>query len=143
MSDLLGIGSSGIGVAQQALSTVSNNIANLSTDGYSRQTTEIRQAQPKDVGNGYIGTGAYFDGVARQYRAILADGARNAALARVTTPLLVIHGADDPLVPLAGGEDTAASVPGSELEVIAGMGHDLPEALAERIVDRVSTFFAG
>ena len=83
------------------------------------------------------------DGVARQYRAILADGARNAALARVTTPLLVIHGADDPLVPLAGGEDTAASVPGSELEVIAGMGHDLPEALAERIVDRVSAFFAG
>ena len=67
MADLLGIGSSGIGVAQQALSTVSNNIANLSTDGYSRQTTEIRQAQPKDVGNGYIGTGAYFDGVARQY----------------------------------------------------------------------------
>ena len=53
MADLLGIGSSGIGVAQQALSTVSNNIANLSTDGYSRQTTEIRQAQPKDVGNGY------------------------------------------------------------------------------------------
>ena len=76
--DLLGIGSSGIGVAQQALSTVSNNIANLSTDGYSRQTTEIRQAQPKDVGNGYIGTGAYFDGVARQYDSFLESSLQQA-----------------------------------------------------------------
>ena len=78
MADLLGIGSSGIGVAQQALSTVSNNIANLSTDGYSRQTTEIRQAQPKDVGNGYIGTGAYFDGVARQYDSFLESSLQQA-----------------------------------------------------------------
>lgn len=78
MSDLLGIGSSGISVAQQALSTVSNNIANLSTDGYSRQTTEIRQAQPKDVGSGYIGTGAYFDGVARQYDSFLESSLQQA-----------------------------------------------------------------
>ncbi|HBX26256.1 MAG TPA: flagellar hook-associated protein FlgK, partial [Gammaproteobacteria bacterium] len=78
MADLLSIGSSGIGVAQQALSTVSNNIANLSTDGYSRQTTEIRQAQPKDIGNGFIGTGAYFDGVARQYDSFLESSLQQA-----------------------------------------------------------------
>ena len=78
MSDLLGIGSSGVSVAQQALSTVSNNIANLSTDGYSRQTTEIRQAQPKDVGNGYIGTGAYFDRVSRQYDSFLESSLQQA-----------------------------------------------------------------
>ena len=78
MSDLLGIGSSGVSVAQQALSTVSNNIANLSTDGYSRQTTEIRQAQPKDVGNGFIGTGAYFDRVSRQYDSFLESSLQQA-----------------------------------------------------------------
>ena len=78
MADLLGIGSSGVSVAQQALSTVSNNIANLSTDGYSRQTTEIRQAQPKDVGNGYIGTGAYFDRVSRQYDSFLESSLQQA-----------------------------------------------------------------
>lgn len=78
MADLLGIGSSGISVAQQALSTVSNNIANLSTDGYSRQTTEIRQAQPQDVGNGYIGTGAYFDRVSRQYDSFLESSLQQA-----------------------------------------------------------------
>ena len=78
MSDLLGIGSSGVSVAQQALSTVSNNIANLSTEGYSRQTTEIRQAQPKDVGNGFIGTGAYFDRVSRQYDSFLESSLQQA-----------------------------------------------------------------
>ena len=78
MSDLLGIGSSGISVAQKALSTVSNNIANLSTEGYSRQTTEISQAQPKDVGNGYIGTGAYFDRVSRQYDSFLESSLQQA-----------------------------------------------------------------
>ena len=82
------------------------------------------------------------DGVARQDRAILAVGSRRARLAATTTPMLVIHGADDPLVPLAGGEDIARCVPGAELEVIAGMGHDLPEALAARIVDRVLAFFS-
>lgn len=82
------------------------------------------------------------DGVARQYQAILADGSRRSRLAGTSTPMLVIHGADDPLVPLAGGEDTAACVPGAELEVIARMGHDLPEALVPRIAERVGAFFA-
>ena len=71
MADLLAIGSSGINVYQRALATVSNNIANLNTDGYSRQTTEIRQNQPKEAGGGYIGTGAYFDRVSRQYDGFL------------------------------------------------------------------------
>ena len=78
MSDLLGIGSSGINVYQRALATVSNNIANLGTDGYSRQTTEIRQAQPTEVGAGYIGTGAYFDKVSRQYDSFLEQSLQQA-----------------------------------------------------------------
>jgi len=39
---------------------------------------------------------------------------------------LVIHGADDPLVPVEGGKDTAEAIPGAELIIIDGMGHDLP-----------------
>ena len=42
---------------------------------------------------------------------------------------LVVHGAADPLVTLPGGEATAAAVPGAELWVIDGMGHDLPAAM--------------
>ena len=82
MADLLQIGASGINVYQRALATVSNNIANLSTDGYSRQTTEIRQNQPAEAGNGYIGTGAYFDSVSRQY-----DGFLESSLQQATSDL--------------------------------------------------------
>jgi len=82
MADLLSIGSSGINVYQRALATVSNNIANLNTEGYSRQTTEIRQNQPTEAGNGYIGTGAYFDRVSRQY-----DGFLESSLQQATADL--------------------------------------------------------
>lgn len=77
-------------------------------------------------------------GVARQMAAIAASGNRRPHLPRVTTPTLVIHGKDDPLVPLAGGIDTHEAIPGSRLEVFEGMGHDLPEALWPDIVRHLS-----
>jgi proline iminopeptidase len=45
----------------------------------------------------------------------------------------VIHGRDDPLVPLAAGIDTANHIPGAQLKVIPGMGHDFPPALQPEI----------
>jgi pimeloyl-ACP methyl ester carboxylesterase len=77
-------------------------------------------------------------GVARQMAAIAACGNRRPHLAGVTTPTLVIHGKDDPLVPLAGGIDTHEAIPGSRLEVFEGMGHDLPEPLWPDIVSLIS-----
>lgn len=74
-------------------------------------------------------------GVARQLVAILASADRTADLGAVTAPTLVIHGADDPLIDVSGGEATAKAVPGSELLVVPGMGHDLPEALWDTIID--------
>jgi pimeloyl-ACP methyl ester carboxylesterase len=47
----------------------------------------------------------------------------------IAAPTLVIHGADDPLVRIAGGRDTAANIRGARLKVIPGMGHDFPPAL--------------
>ncbi|MBC7686032.1 MAG: alpha/beta fold hydrolase [Bdellovibrionales bacterium] len=73
-------------------------------------------------------------GVARQMVAIAASGDRSALLGTISAPTLVIHGAADPLVPLAGGQDTARKVLGARLEVIEGMGHDLPAQLIERLV---------
>jgi pimeloyl-ACP methyl ester carboxylesterase len=78
------------------------------------------------------------EGVARQLAAIIASGSRVEKLRAVTAPTLVIHGAADPLVPLAGGEDTARAIPGAQLLVIEGMGHDLPEGAWPRIVDAIS-----
>lgn len=80
----------------------------------------------------------YPAGMPRQLAAIIADGCRRERLKGVTAPTLVIHGEADPLVPLAGGEDTAAHIPGARLEVIPGMGHDLPLPLVDRIADLIA-----
>ncbi|MBN8815308.1 MAG: alpha/beta fold hydrolase [Sphingomonas sp.] len=77
----------------------------------------------------------YPPGFARQMAAIVGSGDRRAALATITAPTMVIHGADDPLVPPAGGRDTAATIPGARIVEIPGMGHNLPEALIGQVLD--------
>lgn len=76
-------------------------------------------------------------GLLRQLLAILADGSRRERLRGLQVPALVIHGEDDPLVPIAGGEDTAASIPNARFVRIAGMGHDLPPATWRLIHDEI------
>ena len=72
------------------------------------------------------------DGVARQLVAIAADGDRTWLLSRITSPTHIVHGADDPLVPVAAAHDLHARIAGSTLDIIDGMGHDLPAALWPR-----------
>lgn len=74
-------------------------------------------------------------GVPRQRRAIGIDGDRAPALAGLKIPVVVLHGADDPLVMPLGGEATAAAIPGAELRMIPGMGHDNPPALDDIFLD--------
>jgi pimeloyl-ACP methyl ester carboxylesterase len=72
---------------------------------------------------------SYRHGLARQTLAIIASGSRVPLLKRITAPTLVIHGAEDPLVPVAAGHDLAQHIPGARLSIIPGMGHDLPAPL--------------
>ena len=72
---------------------------------------------------------SYRPGIARQTLAIIASGSRVPLLKRIEAPTLIIHGEDDPLVPVAGGYDLVKHIPGARLEIIKGMGHDLPAAL--------------
>jgi pimeloyl-ACP methyl ester carboxylesterase len=81
-------------------------------------------------------------GVARQMAAIFASPDRTPDLGRVTAPTLVIHGSDDALVNVSGGRATAAAVPGAELVVLEGMGHDLPRPLWPEITDRIAALIA-
>jgi pimeloyl-ACP methyl ester carboxylesterase len=74
----------------------------------------------------------------RQMAAILASGSRKAALARVSCPALVIHGASDPVVRIEGGRATARAITGAELLTIEGMGHDLPKAVWPAVVDAIA-----
>jgi len=78
-------------------------------------------------------------GTARQMVAIAADGDRSPLVAQIRVPAQIIHGAADPLVPLAAGRDLAAKIPDAELDVIEGMGHDLPVALWPRFVAGIAT----
>jgi len=77
------------------------------------------------------------EGAARQLLAVYASGSRKSTLPSVNAPTLVIHGADDPLVPIEAGKDTAASIPGAKLLVIQRMGHALPQAVWPTIIDAV------
>jgi pimeloyl-ACP methyl ester carboxylesterase len=83
------------------------------------------------------------DGVQRQMAAIRASGDRRPKLATITAPTTVLHGAEDPLVPVAGGRDTAANIAGAELIIVPGMGHDhMPPALYAVFEDAISRSIA-
>ena len=73
-----------------------------------------------------------------QMAAVVAHGDRRPGLQGLNTPTLVIHGTDDPLVPVTGGIDTHENIAGSELLLIEGMGHDMPPGTWRQIVDGIS-----
>jgi pimeloyl-ACP methyl ester carboxylesterase len=76
-------------------------------------------------------------GTGRQLAAIFASGDRTPSLSRITASTIVIHGTRDRLVMPSGGRATAAAIPGARLEMIEGMGHDLPRGVWPRVVDLV------
>lgn len=82
--------------------------------------------------------GHHSAGVARQLQAITSSGDRTRKLGAVRAPTVVIHGAQDPLVRPVAGRVLARAIPGAQLRVIPGMGHDLPPALFEQIADVVA-----
>jgi pimeloyl-ACP methyl ester carboxylesterase len=78
------------------------------------------------------------DGVGRQLLAILASGDRADGLRQLATPTLVIHGTADKLIAPSGGERTAELIPEARLELLEGMGHDLPVPLWATIIELVT-----
>ena len=106
----------------------------IGSSKYPRNDEEMRQMVTQAVERSY-----YPQGFLRQFAGILADGSRVERLRGITAPTLVIHGDDDCLIPVAGGKHTAECIPGARLEIIEGMGHDLPapliDQLAKMIVD--------
>ena len=77
-------------------------------------------------------------GAARQMAAGRAAPDRSDALAQLDVPTLLIHGVDDPLMPIAAGEQLARVIPGAWLLAIKGMGHDLPDQLGELFVGAIA-----
>ena len=105
----------------------------IGSPGYPAPEDRLRERIKRDFRRSFHPTGA-----ARHMAAIMADGDRRERLKRVTAPTLVIHGEDDPLVPVEGGKDTAAAIPGAKLLTIPRMGHDLPLELVGQIADAIA-----
>lgn len=79
----------------------------------------------------------YPEGVPRQMAAIVASGNRRPSLQQLRLPTLVIHGEVDRLVLPGCGHDTHEAIPGSQLLMVDGMAHDLPEPRWPVIVEAI------
>jgi flagellar hook-associated protein FlgK len=79
MSDILSIGAGATQLYRQSLATVSNNIANLNTEGYSRQVASSAEGMPSQQGTVFIGTGARLQGISRAYDEFIESGLRNSS----------------------------------------------------------------
>lgn len=109
----------------------------IGSPGYPASDEELR-----DIASRAVDRCVYLPGISRQLAAIIASGPRTEILPTITAPTLVIHGADDPLIPVEAGKHTAELIPEASLRIIDGMGHDFPEALVpvhiESILSHVS-----
>jgi len=92
----------------------------IGSPGFATDPDELRARLEKSLRRSY-----HPQGVARQMLAIIAAGDRSSDVRAILAPTLVIHGDRDPLVPVEGGRDTAAKVPGAKLQIVNGMGHDM------------------
>lgn len=105
----------------------------VGSPGFPFEEERIRERAARAFDRGF-----HPEGMARQFAAILGSPHRRDALREVRVPALVVHGDADPLVRPEAGRDTAEAIPGAELDVIEGMGHDLPEAIWDRLADGIA-----
>ena len=105
----------------------------IGSPGQSYSDEQIKEVAEEMVKNGFDVTWSY-----RQLLAILASGDRSKNLRRIMAPALVIHGQEDPLLPLAAGEEVARLIPNSRMMVVKAMGHDLPDAMIDQIVPAIA-----
>jgi pimeloyl-ACP methyl ester carboxylesterase len=74
-------------------------------------------------------------GTGRQFAAILAAGDRTQALGQIRVPTLVVHGEEDQVIGVSGGEATAAAIGGARLLRVPGLGHELPPGFWPTLAD--------
>ena len=105
----------------------------IGSRGMPRDTDEVRELAGRSYDRGTDPAGS-----GRQLAAILRSGNRTKEVRRINVPTLVIHGKQDKLVRPSGGKATAKAVPDARLELIDGMGHDLPRAAWPRLGDGIA-----
>ena len=107
----------------------------IGSPAYPMPEAELRALVERNVDRRW-----YPEGVGRQYLSVIASGSRAELLKTVKVPTLVMHGEEDPLLPIACGRDVASLVPGAEFWGHAGWGHDFPPQLIPTIADKIAAF---
>jgi pimeloyl-ACP methyl ester carboxylesterase len=107
----------------------------IGSPAYAMPEAELRALVEKNVDRRY-----YPEGVGRQYLAVVASGDRVEMLKKVKVPTLVLHGEEDPLLPVECGRDVARLVPGAEITTYPGWGHDFPREMIPTLIDRIAGF---
>jgi pimeloyl-ACP methyl ester carboxylesterase len=110
----------------------------IAGSGYPIPDDEVRAFVEKNVDRRW-----YPEGGARQYLSIMASGDRVEMLKGIKVPTLVLHGEEDPLLPVECGRDVARLVPAAKIETFPGWGHDLPAGFLPTLIDRITTFCRG
>jgi pimeloyl-ACP methyl ester carboxylesterase len=105
----------------------------IGSPGFPRHEERTRELAAEAYDRGVSAHGAL-----RQMMAIVTQRDRSRALHRLRMPTLVVHGLADRMVHVSGGRATAAAIPGAELLLVDGMGHDLPPELYATLVDAIS-----
>ena len=116
------------------LDSVVNTAKVIGSPAWPQPEAAIREQAEHDLERSYHPTG-----FARQYAAIQGTYDRREHLKKLTMPCTVIHGVQDPLVPVEAGRDTAAHIPNCTLIEIDGMGHNIPPELWDRLIDGIET----
>lgn len=104
----------------------------IGSPGYPTPPEVLRQKVEASIDRSY-----YPVGTLRQFAAIIANGSRVDMLKTIAAPTLVVHGSDDPLVPVEAGIDTAAHIAGSRLKLVPGMGHDFPAEVTPKLAEDI------
>jgi pimeloyl-ACP methyl ester carboxylesterase len=120
------------GDREQAIESAVALYKRIASPGFPPDDKLLREQVARDVDRSY-----YPRGLRRQLLAVLASGSRTPILGQITAPTLILHGADDPLIPVAAAYDLHERIRGSRMEVFAGMGHDLPRALIPVITGQI------
>jgi pimeloyl-ACP methyl ester carboxylesterase len=110
----------------------------LAGSTYPTDAATLRTRAQRDVERAYDP-----DGLTRQATVTLIDHLEPSAyrlnhLNTIKAPTVVLHGDDDPLVPIAAAHEIVAKVPGAELRIVPGLGHDIPIALVPQFVDAIA-----
>src|SRR6185503_2028646 len=107
----------------------------IGSPGYPTPEPELRAFVERNVDRRW-----YPEGSGRQYISVLASADRVELLKGIKVPTLVMHGEDDPLLPVECGRDVARLVPGAELEIYPGWGHNFPSQLVPAHINRIAKF---